>query len=49
MMYGRILNFVNEFDLVYADHYGFRKNRPTYMALLSLVDKSAQALEMRSM
>ena len=38
IMYDRLLNFVDKFDLLYAHQYGFRKNRSTYMALLSLVD-----------
>ena len=38
IMYDRLLNFVDTYDLLYAHQYGFRKNRLTYMALLSLVD-----------
>ena len=38
IMYDRLLNFVNKYDLLYAHQYGFRKNRSTYMALLSLID-----------
>ena len=45
IMYDRLLNFVNKCDLLYAHQYGFRKNRSTYMALLSLVDSLTQALE----
>ena len=45
IMYDRLLNFVNKFDLLYAHQYGFRKNRSTYVALLSLVDSLTQALE----
>ena len=45
IMYDRLLNFVNKFDLLYAHQYGFRKNRLTYMALLSLVDNLTRALE----
>ena len=45
IMYDRLLNFVNKFDLLYAHQYGFRKNRSTYIALLSLVDNLTRALE----
>ena len=45
IMYDRLLNFVDKFDLLYAHQYGFRKNRSTYMALLSLVDNLTRALE----
>ena len=45
IMYDRLLNFVNKFALLYAPQYGFRKNRSTYMALLSLVDNLTQAFE----
>ena len=45
IMYDRLLNFVNKFDLLYAHQYGFRKNRSTYMVLLSLVDNLPRALE----
>ena len=45
ILYDRLLNYVNKFDLLYAHQYGFRKNRSTYMALLSLVDNLTQALE----
>ena len=45
IMYDRLLNFFNKFDLLYAHQYGFRKNRSTYIALLSLVDNLTQALE----
>ena len=44
-MYDRQSNFVNKYDLLYAHQYGFRKNRSTYMALLSLVDNLTHALE----
>ena len=44
IMYDRLLNFVNKFDLLYAHQYRFRKNRSTYMALLSLVDNLSRAL-----
>ena len=44
-MYDRLLNFVDKFDLLYADQYGFRKNRSTYMALLSLEYNLTRALE----
>ena len=44
-MYDRLLNFVDKFDLLYAHQYGFRKNRSTYMALLSLEDNLTRALE----
>ena len=47
IMYDRLLNFVNKYDLLYAHQYGFRKNRSTYMALLSLVDNLTHALENR--
>ena len=45
IMYDRLLNFVNKYDLLYAHQYGFRKNRSKYMALLSLVDNLTHALE----
>ena len=44
IMYDRLLNFVNKFELLYAQQFGFRKNRSTYMALLSLVDNQNPGL-----
>ena len=45
-MYDRLLNFVNKYDLLYAQKYVIRKKtRSTYMALLSLVDNLTNALE----
>ena len=44
LMYNRILEFINENDVIYNLQFGFRKNHSTAMALTLLNDKISKAL-----
>ena len=44
LMYNRILEFINENDVIYNLQFGFRKNHWTAMALTLLNDKISKAL-----
>ena len=44
LMYNRILEFINENDVIYNLQFGFRKNHSTAMALPLLNDKISKAL-----
>jgi hypothetical protein len=41
----RLNSFLFKFNILYENQYGFRKNHSTVMALLSLVDKVADAMD----
>ena len=45
VMYDRIILFLENFKILNENQFGFRKNKSTYMALLSLMDNLTQALE----
>ena len=45
LMYNRLVMFVNNNDFLYRYQFGFQKGKSTYMALLLLVDKIAEALD----
>ena len=45
VMYDRIITFLENFKILNENQFGFRKNKYTYMALITLVEKITQALE----
>ena len=45
VMYSRLLGFLETFEIIYDNQFGFRKKRSAYMALMILMDKITQSLE----
>ena len=45
LMYNRLLNFLNSFNVIYDYQFGFREKYATHMALITLVDKISTALD----
>ena len=45
VLYGQIMDFVEEMALLPAEHHGFRKNRSTNSALASLMSRVGAALD----
>ena len=43
--YDRLYDYLVKFQLLYIYQFGFQKNKSTYMALISLLDKLTHALE----
>ena len=44
-MYSRLPGFLETFEIIYDNQFGFRKKRSAYMALMILMDKITQSLE----
>ena len=44
-MYSRLLGFLETFEIIYDNQFGFRKNALAYMALMILMDKITKSLE----
>ena len=45
VMYCRLNDFLNEFDIIFKYQFGFRKGYSTYLALTVLMDKLAKSME----
>ena len=45
LMYNRLLNFVEKFNILYDLQFGFRKEHSTFMALMVVVDKIIKSLQ----
>ena len=45
IMYSRLLEFLENYQILYKNQFGFRKKHSTYMALMILVDKITKSLE----
>ena len=45
LVYNRLMNCLEKFQILYENQFGLRKDCSTHMALLTLVDKLIQALE----
>ena len=43
IVYNRLINFLNKYDILSRNQYGFRKNYPTAHALIQLYDKISNA------
>ena len=44
-MYSRLLNFLETYQLLYINQFGFRKGHSSYMALMLLMDELSKSLE----
>ena len=45
IVYNRLINFLNKYDIISRNQYGFRKNNSTDNALIQLYDKISNALD----
>ena len=45
IVYNRVINFLNKFNILSGDQYGFRKNHSTAYALIQLYDKLSDAID----
>ena len=45
IIYNRIINYLNDFDVLCDNQYGFRKNRSPSLALVDLCDKISSAFD----
>ena len=44
-MYNRLIQFINDNNLLYNLQFGFQKGKSTHMALIVLLDKISEALD----
>ena len=47
IIYNRIINYLNAFNVLCDNQYGFRKNRSPSLALIDLYDKVSSAFDRR--
>ena len=47
IIYNRIINYLNDFNVLCDNQYGFRKNRSPCLALIDLCDKISSAFDRR--
>ena len=47
VMYNRLLNFLNKYNILSINQFGFRKNHSTSLALIHLYDKISTAIDNR--
>ena len=45
LVFNRCINYINKYNLLNEKQFGFRPNHSTYMAIIELVDKVANAVE----
>ena len=45
IVYNRLINFLNKFNILSSNQYGFRKNHSTAYALILLYDKLSDAID----
>ena len=45
IVYNRLINFLNKFNILSSNQYGFRKNHSTAYALIQLYDKLSDAID----
>ena len=45
VVYNRLINFLNKFNILYNNQYDFRKNGSTTYALIQLYDKRSDAID----
>ena len=45
IMYNRLLNFLDTYDILFKNQFGFRKNHSTYMAMMLLMEEITKSLE----
>ena len=49
VMYNKVTAFLEIFEILHGNQYGFRKKSSTHVALLTFIDKVIQAIEMVNM
>ena len=49
IIYNRIINYLNDFNVLCDNQYGFRKNRSSSLALIDLCDKISSAFDRREL
>ena len=47
IIYNRIINYLNDFNILCDNQYGFRKNRSPSLSLIDLCDKISSAFDRR--
>ena len=47
LMYNRLYNFLAEHNIISKKQYGFRENYSTYMAIIDLVDKISNNIDIK--
>ena len=45
IMYNRIIDFLNEYEILFKYQFGFRKSYSSYLAITVLIDKLVKSLE----
>ena len=45
VMFERTINFLNKYNILFDNQYGFRQNHSTYMVLLETIDRVSDALD----
>ena len=45
MLYNRIIDFVNRFEILYPFQFGFRKNHSTVFSLTYMINKIATSID----
>ena len=45
IMYSRLLNYLDHYNILFSYQFGFRKSHSTYMAFMVLIDKLTRALD----
>ena len=45
IIYNRIINYLNDFNVLCDNQYGFRKNRSSNLAVINLCDKVSCAFD----
>ena len=49
VMYNRLLEFLEDYNIIFENQFGFRKLHSSYMALMVLTDKLIKAWKMENM
>ena len=44
-MYQRLISFIEKYDILYKQQYGFRKNHSTEMAIIDLTTKISESID----
>ena len=47
LMYNRLINFLDKYNILYQNQFGFRQGHSTHHALIALVDKITKSLDNR--
>jgi len=48
LMFSRLLNFINNNNILCENQFGFREKHSTYMALLNIIDQITQQLDSKA-